>query len=435
MLNRSSRHQKMSHVFTLALAVILVAVSINLAEARGKFAYISVDASTGKVLYSENADSRRYPASLTKIMTLYILFEELKAGRVKKSTKFKVSRHAAARPPSKLYFKPGQKIRVDHAILALVTKSANDVAATVAENISGSEKAFAKRMTRTARRLGMSRTVFKNASGLPNKGQYTTARDMATLGLRVQKDFPRYYGYFKTRSFKYKGRSYRNHNRLLGKYRGVDGIKTGFIRASGFNLTASVRRNGKHIVAVVMGGRTGRSRNNYMVKVLNRALKKVPRRKGVGLASTAGNPPSAKPTKFSAPPKMGKSNGKENVTSTNTPIITNSTGSIPLQKSSKTPLPKVANAGETRAKTVTIGGGSTWNIQIGAYATEADAHARLRKAQKTGLKSLKGKQLLAVKYTKGYRARFAGFNKNSARKACDALKRKAIDCFPVAPQS
>jgi D-alanyl-D-alanine carboxypeptidase len=435
MLNRSSLHQKMSHVFALALAGILVAVSFNLAEARGKFAFISVDASNGKVLYSKDANARRYPASLTKIMTLYILFEELKAGRVKKSTKFKVSRHAAARPPSKLYFKPGQKIRVDHAILALVTKSANDVAATVAENISGSESAFAKRMTRTARRLGMSRTVFKNASGLPNKGQYTTARDMATLGLRVQKDYPQYYGYFKTRSFKYKGRSYRNHNRLLGKYRGVDGIKTGFIRASGFNLTASVRRDGKHIVAVVMGGRTGRSRNNYMVKVLNKALKKVPRRKGVGLASTAGKPASATSTKFSAPPKMGNPNGKENVKSANSSISTNSTGSIPLKKSSKTPLPKVANAGETRAKTVTIGGGSTWSIQIGAYATEADTRARLRKAQKTGLKSLKGKQLLAVKYTKGYRAHFAGFNKNSARKACDALKRKAIDCFPVAPQS
>jgi D-alanyl-D-alanine carboxypeptidase len=317
MLNRSSLHQKMSHVFALALAGILVAVSFNLAEARGKFAFISVDASNGKVLYSKDANARRYPASLTKIMTLYILFEELKAGRVKKSTKFKVSRHAAARPPSKLYFKPGQKIRVDHAILALVTKSANDVAATIAENISGSESAFAKRMTRTARRLGMSRTVFKNASGLPNKGQYTTARDMATLGLRVQKDFPQYYGYFKTRSFKYKGHSYRNHNRLLGKYRGVDGIKTGFIRASGFNLTASVRRDGKRIVAVVMGGRTGRSRNNYMVKVLNEALKKVPHRKGVGLASTAGKPASATSTKFSAPPKMGKSNGKENVRSAN----------------------------------------------------------------------------------------------------------------------
>jgi D-alanyl-D-alanine carboxypeptidase len=435
MLNRSSLHQKMSHVFALALAGILVAVSFNLAEARGKFAFISVDASNGKVLYSKDANARRYPASLTKIMTLYILFEELKAGRVKKSTKFKVSRHAAARPPSKLYFKPGQKIRVDHAILALVTKSANDVAATVAENISGSESAFAKRMTRTARRLGMSRTVFKNASGLPNKGQYTTARDMATLGLRVQKDYPQYYGYFKTRSFKYKGRSYRNHNRLLGKYRGVDGIKTGFIRASGFNLTASVRRDGKHIVAVVMGGRTGRSRNNYMVKVLNEALKKVPHRKGVGLASTAGKPASATSTKFSAPPKMGNPNGKENVKSANSSISTNSTGSIPLKKSSKTPLPKVANAGETRAKTVTIGGGSTWSIQIGAYATEADARAQLRKAQKIGLKSLKGKQLLAVKYTKGYRAHFAGFNKNSARKACDALKRKAIDCFPVAPQS
>jgi D-alanyl-D-alanine carboxypeptidase len=434
MLNRL-RRQNFTRALVFVIAVAFTAAGFGSAEARGKFAMISVDATNGKVLASRNADSRRYPASLTKIMTLYVLFEELKAGRIKKSSRFKFSKYASSRPPTKLYIKPGKTIRVDHAILALVTKSANDVATAVGENISGSEKAFARRMTRTARRLGMSRTVFKNASGLPNKGQYTTARDMATLGLRVQRDFPKYYRYFKTRSFKYKGRSHRNHNRLLGRYRGIDGIKTGYIRASGFNLTASVRRDGRHVVAVVMGGRTGRSRNNYMVQVLNKALKKVPRRKGVGLATTAGKPASATSTNFSKKKPAKKKNSSTSVKSTNSPVITNSTGSVPAKKSSKTPLPKVANADSTRAKTVSIGGGKSWHIQIGAYSSEADARARLYKAQKTGIQSLKGKKLLAVKYTNGYRARFTGFNKGSAAKACVALKRKSIDCFPVAPRS
>jgi len=262
----------------LALGLLLLSLCAPAtAFANSKYAGIVVDAKTGKTLYSSSADAYRYPASLTKIMTLYLVFEELEAGRLSLSSRLTVSKYASGRPPSKLGLKPGTTIKVKDAILALVTKSANDVATVIAENIGGTEKAFAARMTRTARALGMSKTTFRNPHGLPNSGQRTTARDMATLGRAVQEHFPQYYGYFKTRAYKYKGRTYGNHNKLLGRVKGVDGIKTGYIRASGFNLVTSVNRDGRHIVAVVMGGRTGASRNAQMVKLINRYLPKARR--------------------------------------------------------------------------------------------------------------------------------------------------------------
>ncbi|WP_415716487.1 serine hydrolase [Roseibium sp.] len=265
-------------VQALALGLLLVAAP-EAAKANPKYAGIVVDAKTGKTLYSSSADAYRYPASLTKIMTLYVIFEELEAGRLSLDSRLKVSKYASGRPPSKIGLKPGKTIRVKDAILALVTKSANDVATVVAENIGGSEKKFAERMTRTARQLGMKKTTFRNPHGLPNSGQRTSARDMATLGRAIQERFPQYYGYFKTRSYKYNGRTYGNHNRLLGRVKGVDGIKTGYIRASGFNLVTSVKRDGRHIVAVVMGGRSGKSRNAQMTKLINRYLPKASRGK------------------------------------------------------------------------------------------------------------------------------------------------------------
>ena len=245
------------------------------AFANSKYSGFVVDAKTGRTLYDYKADVRRYPASLTKIMTLYLLFEEIEAGRMSMQTPLKVSRYAASRPPSKLGLKPGSSIRAKDAILALVTKSANDVAVVVAENVSGSVPKFAKRMTRTARALGMKRTTFRNPSGLPNKAQVTTARDMATLGRAIKQRFPKYFKLFSTRSFSYKGRRYGNHNRLLGRVRGVDGIKTGYTRASGFNLVTNVETGGRHIVAVVMGGRTGASRNKQMTKLIGKYMPKA----------------------------------------------------------------------------------------------------------------------------------------------------------------
>lgn len=262
----------------LTLGALLFSVPAT-AMANPKYAGIVVDAKTGKTLYASSADAYRYPASLTKIMTLYVVFEELEAGRLSLNSRLTVSKYAAGRPPSKLGLRAGKTIKVKDAILALVTKSANDVATVVAENIGGSEKKFAERMTRTARQLGMNKTTFRNPHGLPNSGQRTTARDMARLGIAIQERFPQYYGYFKTRSYKYGKRTYGNHNKLLGRVKGVDGIKTGYIRASGFNLVTSVNTNGRQIVAVVMGGKTGASRNAQMTKLIGRYLKKASRGK------------------------------------------------------------------------------------------------------------------------------------------------------------
>jgi D-alanyl-D-alanine carboxypeptidase len=232
------------------------------------YAAIVVDANSGEVLHASNADSIRHPASLTKIMTLYLLFEQIEAGKLTLTSDLKVSAHAAAQAPSKLGLRPGQTIEVEDAIKALVTKSANDVAVVVAEAIAGDEEDFGKLMTRKARALGMTRTVYSNASGLPDPDQVTTARDQAILGRAIQDRFPRLYRYFSTHTFHYRGRGMRNHNRLLGRVAGVDGIKTGYIRASGFNLVASMRRHDRHVIAVVMGGASGRARDARMHQLL-----------------------------------------------------------------------------------------------------------------------------------------------------------------------
>ena len=218
------------------------------------YAAIVVDTNSGKVLEADNPDSPRHPASLTKIMTLYVLFEQLNAGRLKLDSRLTVSAHAAAQEPSKLGLEPGQTIEVEDAIKAIVTKSANDIAVVVAEAIGGTEEEFARIMTRKAHALGMTHTTYVNASGLPNDAQITTARDLAVLARAIQDDFPKYYRYFSTLTFQYHGMSIRNHNHLLGRVEGVDGIKTGYTRASGFNLVSSVHRGDRRIVAVVLGG-------------------------------------------------------------------------------------------------------------------------------------------------------------------------------------
>ncbi|MCX5579044.1 D-alanyl-D-alanine carboxypeptidase [Kaistia terrae] len=254
----------------LVAGVTLTAVTVEAAAAPNSS--IVVDAKTGKVLYSKEPDALRRPASLTKMMTLYVLFGELEAGRLTMSSRLKVSAFASRQSPTKLGLKPGSTIAVRDAMLGLITRSANDAAVVIAENISGSETAFAQRMTRTARSIGMSRTTFRNASGLPNNGMWSTARDMATLGRALQENYPRYYKYFSTRSFVYNGREIRGHNRLLGRVEGVDGIKTGYTNASGFNLVSSVKRDNRALVATVMGGNTGAARDKQMANLLEKYL-------------------------------------------------------------------------------------------------------------------------------------------------------------------
>jgi D-alanyl-D-alanine carboxypeptidase len=239
------------------------------------FASIIVDANSGATLSANNPDALRHPASLTKIMTLYLLFERLDAGKIKLDSEMDVSEHASEQAPTKLGLRPGQTIKVEDAIKGLVTRSANDAAAVIAEAIAGDEDDFAKLMTRKARALGMTRTVYRNASGLPDSDQVTTARDQSTLGRAIQDRFPRYYRYFSISAFNYHGRSIRNHNKLLGNVEGVDGIKTGYTRASGFNLVTSMRRGNRHLVGVVMGGRSGGSRDAIMRNLLAENLEKA----------------------------------------------------------------------------------------------------------------------------------------------------------------
>src|SRR5256886_3016581 len=238
------------------------------------FASIIVDGNSGATLQSNNPDASRHPASLTKIMTLYLLFERLEAGKMKLDTEMDVSEHASEQAPTKLGLKPGQTIRVEDAIKGLVTRSANDAAVVIAEAVAGDEGDFAKLMTRKARALGMTKTAYRNASGLPDDEQVTTARDQSTLGRAIQDRFPRYYRYFSTTAFNYHGHSIRNHNKLLGSVEGVDGIKTGYTHASGFNLVTSMRPGNRHLVGVVMGGRSGGSRDAIMRNLLAENLDK-----------------------------------------------------------------------------------------------------------------------------------------------------------------
>jgi D-alanyl-D-alanine carboxypeptidase len=298
------------------MVAILGAAALGLiasnAGASDKHAALLLDVNSGQTLYQAAADAPRHPASLAKLMTLYLVFERLEQGKLDYQTKLKVSAHASAAAPSKLDLEPGDEITVIDAIKALVTKSANDVAVALAEHIAGSEERFARLMTEKARQIGMAATTFRNASGLPDDEQVTTARDMATLALRLMDEFPKLYPLFATRTFTYKAETFRNHNSLLFHFKGTDGLKTGYTRASGFNLVASVRRGRKHVLGVVFGGSTAAARNTTMRALINNGLAKgaseeTRRRALVATAAppaakTASPRPSSRPVLSSAAP-------------------------------------------------------------------------------------------------------------------------------------
>ena len=261
---RGRRHWRSSNVAALLLAVLAsLTAAASPAAADANDAAIVIDGNTGEVLFADSASSPRYPASLTKMMTLYLVFGAIERGAITADTRLEVSANAASTPPSRLGVRAGSTIRVEDAILALVTRSANDVAVVIAENLSSSVAAFARLMTSTARSLGMNDTSFRNPHGLPDREQITTARDMATLGLALRNRFPEHFHYFSTPSFNWRGQTIGNHNRLLA-IEGVDGIKTGYTRASGYNLVTSVERDGRLLVAVVMGGDTAAQRDAEM---------------------------------------------------------------------------------------------------------------------------------------------------------------------------
>jgi D-alanyl-D-alanine carboxypeptidase len=299
------------------LLIVLFLFNSSIQAHAHSSASIVVDGNTGKVLEESKADELRYPASITKVMTLYLLFEEMEKGHLNLNSKLQVSEFAASRPPSKLGLRPGDDILVHDAILAVVTRSANDVAVTIAENIAGSESAFAALMTKKARQLGMNNTNYKNASGLPDMGQTTTARDLALLGRSIYERFPVYVKYFSTRAYNYKGHMIGNHNKLLGRVNGVDGIKTGYTNASGYNLLTSVHHNGRHLVAVVMGGATGPRRDATMRMLIASYLPRASHQKVADkqlIARVFGNEQKIIPVSLSSDDKEKKKPSKSDTT-------------------------------------------------------------------------------------------------------------------------
>ncbi|MEM6626472.1 MAG: D-alanyl-D-alanine carboxypeptidase family protein [Pseudomonadota bacterium] len=258
----------------IAAAAVILGVSISpaLAERQNKYASIVVDVDSAEILHARYADAARFPASLTKVMTLYMVFDALEAGDLMLSDELTVSKTAAAQQPSKLALRPGSKITVEAAINALITKSANDIAVVIAERLGGTESRFAALMTAKARALGLEDTRFTNASGLPDANQTSTARDLAKLAETILLNHADYYDYFATQDFVYRGAHYENHNALLGEVRGVDGIKTGYTRASGFNLMASAERDGRRVIAIMLGGATSKSRNKHVTDLLEAAF-------------------------------------------------------------------------------------------------------------------------------------------------------------------
>jgi D-alanyl-D-alanine carboxypeptidase len=425
-----------------ALLIVLATMAAPFAQAASKkskaatpriAASIVVDMNTGAILGAESAETPRHPASLTKMMTLYVLFGYLRAGKITPDTDLVVSAHAANQAPTKLGLKPGTTIKVTDAAKALVTQSANDAAATIAENLGGTEENFARLMTETGRRIGMTKTVFRNASGLPNEEQVTTARDMAILAAHLIHDYPEYYKVFETRYFSFKGRKYKNHNKLLFGYKGTDGIKTGYTRASGFNLAASAQRGNKHLLAVVLGGKTGSQRDTATRALLDKHFSKASETKPTEeqrVASFVGAPPPPLPAikkpvlaMAAAAPVPARVAG---------PAEGDITEPAPAQKTVLAALsgPASKPSAKTGAREVRYDG--DYHVQVGAYMSQAEAENRLGMVQQRATDLLDGHLPFTASFMKDdqewYRARFAGFSQDSAQATCKALKKLSLDC-------
>lgn len=465
---------------TIAIIALVIFLSLP-GSAHAQVAGMSsiiVDANTGEVLQEQGADTRRFPASITKVMTLYMLFEQMEAGKVSMDTEMEVSAHASRQAPSKLGLRPGETISVREAINALAIKSANDVAAVVAEHIGGNESNFARMMTRKAKALGMARTQFANASGLPNPEQLTTARDLAILGYSIQTRFPEYSRAFAKSGFTYNGRAMNNHNRLLGRVEGVDGIKTGYTNASGFNLLSSMRVDGRHLIGVVMGGRTSGARDNFMEQLLAENIDEGSNRK-YALRQFAGRPlgnatfaandadepaktpkPKAiatgKPIQLastdvsaitlSAPSKIPPVMPQEKITpkpdtmktkldradvKTAPEIITASTKGMEWQKG---PDGKPMKAGAKIAVPSQKPAPTPYAVQIAAIPNKKDATAMLAKAKSKAPKQLAKatgytEEVKQQKGDKVYRVRFSNLDKDAAETACAELKKSAMPCM------
>ena len=432
----------------IRLARVLVAVltlglalgwPVDRAVANSKYASIVIDATNGQVLRQRNADKRLYPASLTKMMTLYLAFEAIDQGRFSLDSRLAVSRVASNEPASKLGLRRGSTISMRDALQSCATKSANDAATVIAEAIGGSKANFASLMTAKARQLGMRNTRFRNPHGLTSKGQYSTARDMAILGRRLFSDFPTYYSMFERKRFKYGGRNYRATNKLLGKYRGADGIKTGYTRASGYNLVASAERDGRRVIGVVFGGKSSASRNRHMKAIMDEGFAKLPKRVRVPVfdGALAATPlPRLKP-------------------SPDAPVVVASAPAIIAAPRKDAPKPDAVVAMRTQSAPWVVANGlralqrimvppaeaatpvpnGDWAVQIGAYRKLSQAQNILERAKALRSPQLsRAEPVVTKRVSKGrpiYRARFLGLGKGQAENACRSLSRRGIACFAI----
>ena len=412
-----------------------------------KYAAFVIDADTGTVLHDADADAIRHPASLTKMMTLYMAFEGLKKGQLRLQQGLPVSAHAASMPQTNLALRTGDRITVEEVIKALVVRSANDAAVVMAEAIGKTEWQFAVMMTNKARSLGMSKTVFKNANGLPDIRQVTSARDMAKLGIALRRDFPQYYHFFKTIDFSYKGRSYHTHNHVLTDFPGADGLKTGYVNMSGYNLVTSVRRDGYSIVGVVMGGKTGRSRDAHMKDLLTRSLRQL----------ASGKPPSKSNYASATPDEMGASaekiapvpvpkpgSARAQAASIAAAIEATAPVGKPAASNYEDPNPrriaaKYGAAGTLAAPADNLphgnlqSGQKSWGIQVGAFAESRDAFMAAVNAMNLANRELEGSEITvsdpADAGDRVYRARIARISEEQARRACRVIMAHQEACF------
>ncbi|MDR5898973.1 D-alanyl-D-alanine carboxypeptidase [Halomonas vilamensis] len=407
-------------------------------HANPRYAGIVVDLDNGEVLYAENADARRYPASLTKMMTLYLAFEALEEGTLRLDQALPVSRYAAAKPAVKLWLAAGSSIPVDTAIRALAVRSANDVAAVVAEALGGTEPRFAQMMTAKAREMGMHATTFRNASGLPDDAQVTTARDMLTLSVRVMQDFPQYYHYFGLQEFVYRGTKHKSHNRLVKNYPGADGLKTGFIRASGFNVATTATRGERRLVGVVMGGFSSQSRDTHMADLLNRSFMRAGLRDHhTWLADASfsrdfmrfGQPRVVEPVE-PAPAARSLELLASLETSVNT--VQDSRAEINAFESPITERNDPLRALIERESTL-LGSRATqaWGIQVGAFSHADQAQQFARLAAERLPHAMNGRIAVDALDNSVFRARLMALQEGQARQACQQLKAQGMDCMVV----
>lgn len=436
-------------VFLVLAGSVLVPASAN-----PKYAAYVIHAETGDVLLDRYATQSRYPASLTKMMTLYLLFEAVEAGEIKMTDKMTVSKRASLQPASRLGLARGTKIDVDTAIQALIIGSANDVATVVAERLGGSESKFARMMTKKAQEMGMRRTTFRNASGLPDRRQTTTAKDMAILSQRISQDFPRFFPYFGKSSYKWKGRTYRSHNKVTTSYKGADGLKTGYTRASGYNLATTATRGDHRLIGIVLGGRSGRTRDKHMKDILDSAFRDIRRKPQLVAAVHRVRPvPGLRPDRVDAHDAALKTLiAQEAAPPAEATEATAPTIPIPTPKtlaqaevlnlvSLQQAIADVA-ATEANLEVAPVGQGDAdtsgtkdWVIQVGAYSEQPQAIARIRATQDT-IQSIAAAAGREVNIADGgaravYRARFTKLTQTEAEASCETIRALGDDCMAL----